>query len=200
MYRPKENEDFWIAHDKFRMDHSLRSILLQVKTFMDNTKEEIVIMDFHRFPEGFKEDAENKHNRLLQLVEETVGHHLAPYDSSVNYAMQVGTLVKNKRRLIVAYAERALVHRPYLYPAVRQLWANTDRIEDLKTFLADELSQPPSMTMVRALMAHLTIKISKLKVGIHTDVRISSSSSNHMLYFLALSYHLSLSLAEDAEQ
>lgn len=164
MNRPKNGEDFWIAHDTFRMDHTLRSVLEQVKHFMDMTKSEIVIIDFHRFPEGFNKNPHVMHNKLLHMIEEILGKHLAFYNPSSLYSVKVEQIINNGKRLIVGYP-RDVVTRSFTYPQVNHIWANTGNIDYLKKYIVNNLKQS-SNYMLRAAMAQLTIKLTRVRKSI----------------------------------
>ena len=47
------DDKFWVVHDIFRRDLTLRSVAKQVKDFLMAAPKEIVIFDFHRFVNGF---------------------------------------------------------------------------------------------------------------------------------------------------
>lgn len=156
MYDPKHGEDFWIAHDFYPIDKTVREVLLQIKQFMDSTSEEVVILDFHRFPLGFESKGQinmTRHNDLLDLVESIVGDHLTENTGASNYQKTLDSIVSTGRRLILGHAEYLRMSRPYLFPAVKQLWANTDSITQLSSYLNRTIcsSSGPS-----AAMAELT--------------------------------------------
>lgn len=63
-------EKLWIVHGILRTEISLESVLRQVRSFLDATTAEIVILDFHRFEKGF-EDHPRDHmaNMVYDLCE-----------------------------------------------------------------------------------------------------------------------------------
>lgn len=68
---PYYGYDYWIFHDKFSTDNSLKWILMDVKLFLDEYPNEVVIVDFHEFPNGFGRDT--AYLGLEMLVDEVLG-------------------------------------------------------------------------------------------------------------------------------
>lgn len=63
-------EKFWISHGILRTNNSVRDVLTQVKRFLDNTNE-IVIMDIHLFYMGLIDSwVEDRHKKLMNLIME----------------------------------------------------------------------------------------------------------------------------------
>lgn len=46
-----KDKDFIITHDKFHINHSLSHVLDQILKFIEMSKMEVVIVDFHRYIE-----------------------------------------------------------------------------------------------------------------------------------------------------
>ena len=65
-YYQNTPEKFWAVHDFVKIN-PLHEIITDVRRFVRSTKE-MVIMDFHRFPNGFDDSNENTHAALLRLV------------------------------------------------------------------------------------------------------------------------------------
>lgn len=68
----KGSDRFTITHDKFNINHKLDDILDQIARFMELTKKEIVIVDFHRFPSGFPQKDNKKLSEIHKLLFEKV--------------------------------------------------------------------------------------------------------------------------------
>lgn len=63
-------ENLWVVHDLYRTELTLRSAVEQVKEFLKAAPKEIVILDFHRFVNGFvDEDKEIYKNRFKQFFD-----------------------------------------------------------------------------------------------------------------------------------
>lgn len=180
MYDPKLGEDFWIAHDFYPINKTVRQVLAQVRQFMDSTSNEVVIMDFHRFPVGFEDKGIinfTRHNQLLNLIEEMVGPHLNDNSDQIDYQKTFGSIVSTGRRLVLGHSESTIMGRPYLFPAVKQLWANTDSITALAAYFNSSLC---SINLsASAAMAELTPKaVNFLNYG---GLRKMASSVNFMV-------------------
>ncbi|RWS18929.1 hypothetical protein B4U80_01214, partial [Leptotrombidium deliense] len=157
MYGPEkqngEMHDFWIAHDIFRMNNTLVTVLADIQKFMEATKKEVVFVDFHRFPKGFDDKKEEKHEKILQLIEK----YLKPYLSeSSYYNVNFGELVSSGKRVVLGYAENNINRPSYLYPAVRQLWGDTDSKDKLYEYFAPRVCNRQSSYIAEAAMAELT--------------------------------------------
>ncbi|GFY11326.1 PI-PLC X domain-containing protein 1 [Trichonephila clavipes] len=77
-YYKQTKDKYFINHNFLLTDHTVKSILEQVKSFIKKAKKEIVILDFHEFPSGFESD--ETHQKLLALIHSTLGPLLVPYD------------------------------------------------------------------------------------------------------------------------
>ncbi|RWS01412.1 uncharacterized protein B4U79_13100 [Dinothrombium tinctorium] len=171
MYNPKEKDgkkyNFWIAHDTWRMNQTLESIFQQIKDFLDATKSEIVILDFHRFPKGFDTDALSKHEQIALLLETFFGDYLSPAFNE--YRITVEELIQSNKRLVIGYGYDDL-DKIYLYKRVRQIWADTDSVSDLHDYFKSNLCHTPS-SFAEAAMAELTPKIVKVILDSYGGLR-----------------------------
>lgn len=95
---------FWIYHDILRTETPVREVLAQVKLFLDLTENEIIILDFHRFPVGFDESSVKKHSLLIELMFNSLGSYIVPSYLGLNGP--ISEYVSAGKRLIVCYAER----------------------------------------------------------------------------------------------
>jgi hypothetical protein len=62
-YYNNTDEVWWVNHGIVRV-HPLQTVFDDIKTFLKNTNE-IVILDFHGFPEGKEKTCSLLHNRIL---------------------------------------------------------------------------------------------------------------------------------------
>jgi len=105
----QQSDRFWIYHDIFRTDVSLREVLDQVKRFLDLTTHEIVIMDFHRFTVGFQHEnmavQKERHSKLIDMIFKLLGRYIVP--SYLGQHAPLNEYVAMGRRLMIGYASRA---------------------------------------------------------------------------------------------
>ncbi|KAF8770592.1 PI-PLC X-box domain-containing protein like [Argiope bruennichi] len=126
-------EKFWITHNILRTNNSVREVLQQVKRFLDNTNE-IVIMDFHLFYMGFLDSwVDDRHKELMKMVISILGNYMMP--TSYEYSTPLNEMWKNNKRLLVGYASKQGIESNLLYPGVFHLWGNKETRPELEEFL-----------------------------------------------------------------
>ncbi|GFU90404.1 hypothetical protein TNCV_1328581 [Trichonephila clavipes] len=126
-------EKFWITHNILRTNNSVREVLSQVKRFLDNTNE-IVIIDFHLFYMGFIDSwVDDRHKELMKIVLGTLGHYMIP--TSYEYTTPLNEIWKSNKRLLVGYASKQGIESNLLYPGVFHLWGNKETRPELEEFL-----------------------------------------------------------------
>ena len=95
---------FWINHDMLRIQ-PLLPVLKNVVQFIKRSPDEIIILDFHRFPAGFK----NKNSRLIHMelinsIEKVLKNLTVPRPPSQT-KLKLENIWKSDKRLIVSYSE-----------------------------------------------------------------------------------------------
>lgn len=150
----KSPERLWITHSSFVTDISVKAVMRQVKVFLDSTNE-IVIMDFHRFVNGFKgRRAARRHQELVTLLEEELGNYLIPV-SFTSWA-NLSTLWDTGKRLYVGYADESTRRQSSsLFPAIKHLWGDVDAVNALKSYLNQTVCRQRNRRLTSA-MAQLT--------------------------------------------
>ena len=78
------NEELWMVHDINQNQINLTNAMRQVKRFLQQTTKEIVIVDFHRFANGFDgvNDIDALKRRLTlftNIVMQELEQYLIPY-------------------------------------------------------------------------------------------------------------------------
>lgn len=128
------SEKLYITHSAFVTDISVKEIIRQVKNFLLSTNE-IVIMDFHRFVNGFKgRKAARRHQELVSLLERELSDYMIPV-SFTSWAT-LNTLWATGKRLYVGYADdNSRRQNSFLFPAIKHLWGDVDNVDGLKNYL-----------------------------------------------------------------
>lgn len=128
---------FWVNHGIAKV-HPLEFILRDVKTFIDSTRE-IVILDFHEFLNGFKD--RTAHYKLIEFIRQEVGDHLAP--PHLGWSVTLGQLWKMDKRIIAAYNEKSVVRERAgeVWWPVRHAWGDKRKIQDLFFYLRNIFSR-----------------------------------------------------------
>lgn len=107
----QQSERFWIYHDIFRTEVTVREVLEQVKRFLDLTQREIVVMDFHRFTVGFQNEQlalqRERHARLINLIYHHLGQYIIP--SYLGQHAPLSEFISMGKRLVIGYANKGLI-------------------------------------------------------------------------------------------
>lgn len=126
-------EKFWICHNILRTQNTIYDILLQVKRFMDNTNE-IVVLDFHRFYMGFAAyKVDERHEKLKNMIVTLLGDHMMP--NSFSYSTILNDIWKSNKRLLVGYNSNHISGSSVLFPGIFHLWGNKETRPELEKFL-----------------------------------------------------------------
>ncbi|CAB4067801.1 unnamed protein product [Lepeophtheirus salmonis] len=145
-------EKFWVVHDFVRMN-PLYEVLSDVRRFLQRTNE-IVIMDFHRFPTGFEEGG-MQHSELVRFLTRELGEFMAPDWIGRNVSMN--DLWRINRTLILTYAHYpSSAYNNIIWSEVPQSWADEGSVLPLKKFLKREMNKNSKATYFWAAMTHLT--------------------------------------------
>lgn len=113
---PLTNEKFFINHDQIVI-RPLRTLLEDVKKFVLETNE-IVLLDFHRFPAGFGNA--NNHHKLAEFIQEQIGDILAP--KSLSLSVTPEELWEINRPVLLFYSEENIEPEyEFLWPGVAQV-------------------------------------------------------------------------------
>ncbi|XP_021947606.1 PI-PLC X domain-containing protein 1 [Folsomia candida] len=152
-YYPSYPEKLWVNHNFYRM-RPLSEIVKDVARFVEETNE-IVVMDFHRFPVGFT--SQDRHAKLAEFLVSELGKHIAPRTLSPNATPN--DLWSIGRTVIIAYSELKVVHSyNFLWPPLPQEWGDKRRLPDLKGFLSDALQRRSKRGQMWSAMAEFTPK------------------------------------------
>lgn len=150
---PETEEIWWTNHGPFYRSVSLKTVIDQVKTFLDNT-EEIVILDIREFPIGFPTLSE--HNKLVSYLEKEFRDYYLEYDRG--WVMTLNEIWSTGKRLIIGYQNSWMVHsHGTVWPCVTHQWGNVRNIENLYKYLNKiESNDRRTRQRPRAAMAELT--------------------------------------------
>ncbi|XP_039293979.1 uncharacterized protein LOC111048297 [Nilaparvata lugens] len=128
-------QKWWSNHDFIRL-RPFKEVLDDVKRFLDNTKE-IVILDIHNFPVGFKVNSAETHREFVRFLEEEVGDRLIP--ASLGWSAPLSSLLATGRRLVVAYNSQN-ASAPFLWYPIWHRWGNKQDVPSLHTYFSDVFS------------------------------------------------------------
>ncbi|CAM1298868.1 METTL6 (predicted) [Pycnogonum litorale] len=166
--------NFWINHDYFKTDTRLDTVLDDVKRFLEST-EEIVILDFHRFPVGFKKNV-TRFRELANFIKDRIGHLMFP--TEYGYAVPLNYIWNSGKRLLVTFNTRLrTVDRKNLWSGVVHLWGDANKIKDLENYFAKQMNKRASWKFWSA-MGHLTTNPLKFILQPYKDIRYMADEVN----------------------
>ncbi|XP_043521310.1 PI-PLC X domain-containing protein 1-like [Frieseomelitta varia] len=152
-YYPDTKEIWWTNHGPFYRSVSLKTVIDQVKKFLDNT-EEIVIMDIREFPIGF--DKISVHHKLVSYLENEFRNYFLP--NNYGWNITLNEIWFFRKRLIIGYENMEIVKsRTNVWPCVLHQWGDVKSTEKLYQYLYKiETSNRNSTIIPRSAMAELT--------------------------------------------
>jgi len=146
-------EKFWVVHDFVKMN-PLYEVVNDIRRFLTSTKE-LVILDFHRFPNGFDNDDEGIHASLLRYLQAELGQFMAP--DWLGRSVTPNDLWEMNRTLIVTYShDPSSAFSDVLWSEVRHVWGNQQNSAGLKNFLGEAMNLRKYARYPWAAMSHLT--------------------------------------------
>ena len=147
-------EKFWLVHD-FVKQNPLYEAVHAVKRFLRMTKE-LVILDFQRFPFGFKgENTAGRHDELVNYINQELGEFMAP--DWLGKAATMNDLWHLNRTLIVTYQDDTTENKyDNLWSEALHAWADTKPPANLFRYLNQTMQSKQSATYLWVAMTHLT--------------------------------------------
>lgn len=167
------HEELWMVHDIQRNHISLRDALKQIRRFLEQTTHEVVVVDFHRFVNGFVDvddlfALQSRLRNFYKIVIDELGPFLIPY--SLNRRSTIGQMVRDGKRVILGYAfkfdNRGLFDSDVYWPAAQHLWANTDQLTQLESFMKQRLCRQQGDGSLQGTAIHLQSMMAELTPAI----------------------------------
>ncbi|KAJ6224489.1 hypothetical protein RDWZM_003034 [Blomia tropicalis] len=176
-----DRDRVWIAHGMMRIPISLADVLEQVLAFMLSTRQEIIVLDFHRFEDGLQEslnDIDWRHAVIERLILDYVGAFLVPVEFGMVKSLRELTSIN--KRIFVGYA-RDKRNRRFFHTNSLHVWAETDDSAWLFRYLNDRSCRSPSAPYLVSLMGALTPRLFGLIRDKYDGVRALAEQVNHQL-------------------
>nr|XP_033333750.1 PI-PLC X domain-containing protein 1-like [Megalopta genalis] len=147
------DEVWWTYHGPLYRSVPLKTVIEQVKLFLNNT-EEIVIMDIREFPIGFDDMA--THRRLVSYLEDEFQDYFLA--NCCGWTATLNDIWSSGKRLIIGYENTQIVRKhASMWPCVRHQWGNVRDIENLYRHLGRiENNDSTDRVRPRSAMAELT--------------------------------------------
>lgn len=114
-YYPGEEGKFYINHDAIRI-RPLQTLLQDVRRFVQETNE-IVFLDFHRFPVGF--NSPEVHHELIAVLQTELGEMLLP--KSVTLSVTPDQVWESNQNILLFYADGVASNYDTLWPGLEQV-------------------------------------------------------------------------------
>ncbi|XP_026670201.1 PI-PLC X domain-containing protein 1-like [Ceratina calcarata] len=148
---PGTKEKWWTNHGPFYRSVSLKTVVDQIKTFLDNT-EEVVIMDIHEFPIGFKNISD--HRALVAYLEDEFRNY---FINNQGWHTKLNDIWSTGKRLIIGYENSQIVaEHASMWSCVLHQWGNVRKLNDLYKYLFSIENQNRSGARPWSAMAELT--------------------------------------------
>ena len=164
---PHTDEIWWTNHGPFYRSVPLKTVIDQVKKFLDNT-EEIVIFDIHEFPIGF--DNIWEHSELVSYLENQFRDYYLNHDQG--WSITLNDIWSTGRRLIIGYENSWMIHdHGTVWPCVIHQWGNVRTVEDLYKYLNSIESNRANKQRPRSAMAELTANINAILFNPFSSLR-----------------------------
>lgn len=131
--------DYIIVHDVWRTQYTLSEALKEVRDFIDSTRKEIVILDFHRFVN--LGSGSYDYNQLKDAIKLLLKGYCLPCNSHAtldNIWAKFGS-----QRVVVAW--NANDPDDYMWPGINQRWYSTATTKQkLYTAIRSDMLKPPT--------------------------------------------------------
>jgi len=132
--------DYIIVHDVWRTQYTLSQALKEVRDFIDATKKELVVLDFHRFVNVGSGSYD--YNQLKDQIRLLLKGYCLP---CLNHATTLNEIWKicGSQRVIVAWNGDDPDN--YMWPGVNQRWySNANSKQKLYAAIRSDMLQPPT--------------------------------------------------------
>lgn len=118
----KSPGDYIICHDKYRTSYSLAKALREVKDFINHSKKEIVVLDFHRFVK--LEGGHYDYDQLQHQISSALSEYCVPPSCAGETLGDIWRQGSPKQRIVVAWNEKNNYPRDksYMWRGVKQRW------------------------------------------------------------------------------
>uniref|UniRef100_A0A1L8DJ49 Putative glycosylphosphatidylinositol-specific phospholipase c n=2 Tax=Nyssomyia neivai TaxID=330878 RepID=A0A1L8DJ49_9DIPT len=134
----RATKQFWANHGIARL-HPLRDILQQVKDFVKETNE-LVIVDIQEFPVGFGK-TKDIHRLLVNFLHQELGEVLV--DPDITWRGTLKDIWATKRNVILAYDKSSVVYEfgSIVFESVEHKWPNRQTLDELRKYLTFSRNQ-----------------------------------------------------------
>ncbi|KAH9367297.1 hypothetical protein HPB48_011928 [Haemaphysalis longicornis] len=160
---------FYVSHANWRGWPTIRQVLLEVRQFVKKTGE-LVLLDFHRFNQGFQQDAHRRHKQLVSVIVDELGDVLlekTSVDDTLGFIF--GFCDKKEERkghvLVFYNAEYKGWGDEYLANPIFHQWPNAQTVPQLLKYLQQYGCPPFFDDNLISAMAEMTPKFSSLIIG-----------------------------------
>ncbi|XP_056290721.1 PI-PLC X domain-containing protein 2 isoform X2 [Pseudoliparis swirei] len=164
--KPRESgHEIYFIHGLF--GHKVCDGLLEINTFLNRHRKEVVFLDFNHY---YAMGAEH-HVYLINMLKQVFGSKLCN-DCAVE-SITLDFLWQNKYQVIVFYHHPSAQHIPVMWPGnkIPAPWANTTRPKKLTQFLETTLQQRAKQGSFHVSQAILTPKSKTVAKGLVWGLR-----------------------------
>ena len=162
--------DYIIVHDTWRTKYSLNSALTEVTQFIDSTKKEIVVLDFHRFVN--LGSGSYDYTQLKSQIQKILSGYYLPVNEGSGKSLQDIWSIPGNKRVIVAWN----TNNPdsYMWPGVNQRWyQDADNLKKLYEAIKADMQSPPSGMWAACSFMKVSVFNTPLRNAAATDPTIT---------------------------
>lgn len=142
---------FWFQHNSFRSSRSLESLITSVIRFLDENRDEFIILDFHQLKPGNQLFDYKEFNRLLLTH---LGDRLIP---STHAFLTLGQLkqASHAQRVLVAAEYHPALDSTCFCQCIEHQWSGigTTSVSELHAHITKVMKYPPGGSMPWSLSA-----------------------------------------------
>lgn len=136
--------DYIITHDTWKTSYSLAQALKEATDFIEATKKEIIVLDFHRFNNLGSGDFD--FDQLKAQVKSSLQGFFIPAPEGVGKTLsQLWQRSTSAQERVVITWNDSSIDQSYMWPGVNQHWYSAaDSQDKLHSALTSDFSTPPS--------------------------------------------------------
>ncbi|GIX98826.1 PI-PLC X-box domain-containing protein DDB_G0293730 [Caerostris darwini] len=175
-YYEKKPDQYYINHNFLRTETTVKTVLEEVKKYLLMSTKDIIILDVHDFPHGFK--TPENHKKLQTMIIDILGNYIIPYNDQYENAT-LSYYWQQQKLVLISYdcPYRETFFSEAFWPRIPRAWGNKQRPKDLKAYFK-EVFEKPTPKGLWASMAEITPNLRFLIFHPITGLRVLADEIN----------------------
>ena len=167
----KSPGNYIICHDTWDTNYSLAQALKEVTEFIETSKKEVVILDFHRFVK--LGNRQYDYNQLKQHISSALLGYCVPVSCAGDTLGKIWSQRAPKQRIVVAW--NADNPDPYMWPGVNQRWyKDAYSLSQLYQCIKGDMLNPPGGMWATCSFMKSSLLYSPTSNAVNVDPTITS--------------------------